>query len=231
VRLTVPHYHQFGSYRGLVGDDLLNPSSWDRLRMETETMFGFDADVWDWEQRISADAYQRRRAHALVAWLDALGVEEVTSYGVGSAPVERWIHRLRPGWRLRLTDYAPRTVARLRQHFPEAETHHHDLREHPPLAGDVHLLCCVDTEFSDEEWLMIYDRFADAVVVIYPCATLGLSTVVNELRQRTAGNKPTRCGYWRTRSKIEELVGHTHQPRRLSSGGRLGTAWICRPRS
>lgn len=229
MRLTVPHYHQFGKHRRLIGEHLVDPASWDRLRLETETIFAFDPDPDDWDRRISTDTYQRRRAKALVGWLDRLEVSEISSYGVGPAPIECWIHRLRPKWRLRLTDFAPRTVARLRAHFPEAEIHHHDLREHPPLPADVHLMSCVDTEFSDQQWRRIYRRFAGATLLVYPCATLGVSTIVNELRQWLALKPPTPCGFWRTSERIEELLAPTHRPERLSEGGALGVAWLCRP--
>ena len=229
MRLTVPHYHQFGKHRRLIGDGLVDPEAWDRLRMETETMFAFDSHREDWDKRILSDAYQRRRAHAVVEWLDDLEVGAVTSYGVGPAPIERWLHRLRPHWTLRLTDFAPRTVARLRAHFPEAETHHHDLRKHRPLPGDVHLLSCVDTEFSDDEWRLIYRHFDEATLIVYPCATLGVSTIVNEMRQWLSLTPPTPCGYWRTADRIEELLDPTHDLEPLSDGGPLGCAWLCRP--
>ena len=229
MRLTVPHYHHFRDHRDLVGEHLVDPGSWDRLRMEAETIFAFDADPEDWERRIRSDDYQRRRAEALVGWLDPLEVSEISSYGVGPAPIERWLHWLRPQWALRLTDFAPRTVERLRSHFSAAEIHHHDLLAHPPLDGDVHLLLCVDTEFSDEQWRQIYRRFDGVTLLVYPCATLSLSTVIDELRQWVATSPPTPCGYWRTGGRIEELVAPTHSAERLSGGGVAGRAWLCRP--
>jgi hypothetical protein len=230
MRLTVPHFHHFGSHRELVGDDLVNPGSWDRLRLEAETIFSFDATRDAWDQRIATDAFQRRRAAALVSWLEALGVRRLASYGVGPAPIERWINRLRPHWELHVTDYAPRTVERLRSHFPEARTHLHDLRRQQPLPADAHLLCCLDTEFSDEEWLEIYERFSGERLIVYPCATLGPSTIVNELRQWVATTRPTRCGFVRTRGQIEAFLGRTHNVHRLSRGGRLGAAWLATAR-
>lgn len=231
MRLTVPHYHQFGDNRRLIGEHLVDPDAWDRLRLETESIFAFDAEREEWDSRIAADAYQRRRAHAIVEWIDGLEVRHVASYGVGPAPIERWVHKLRPHWHLRLTDFAPRTVERLQQHFPEAEVVRHDLLEEEPLEGDVHVLSCVDTEFGDDEWRGIYERFGDETLLVYPCATLDLSTLVNELRQWLALSRPTPCGYWRTAGRIEELIEPTHRHQRLSSGGTLGYAWLCTPRS
>jgi hypothetical protein len=164
----------------------------------------------------------------VVAWLERRGVTTIASYGVGPAPVERWINRLRPEWALKLTDYAPRTVERLSTHFPEAQSLEHDFVNDPPLEADIHLFCCVDTELTDDEWRAVLKNFAGVPLLIYPCATFGLLTIVGELRQRGPGKKPTRCGYWRTKGRFEELISHTHVPERLEAG-KARTGWFCEP--
>ena len=230
MRLTVPHYHDFGADRKLVGDDLLNPEAWDNLRIESSTMFVFHPDREEWDREITQNAYQEKRARQVVEWLDPRGIETIASYGVGPAPVERWINRLRPDWRFTLTDYAPRTVERLRSHFPEAESRQHDFINDDPLEAGLHFFCCIDTELTDEQWQLVLRNFRGRTLLIYPCATFGLLTIVGELRQRGPGKNPTRCGYWRTKGRFEELIDPTHEPQRLTSR-KAGTAWLCTPKA
>ncbi len=106
----------------------------------------------------------------------------------------------------------------------------HDFIHDPPLEADVHMFCCIDTELTDNQWRDVLKNFASRKVLIYPCATFGLMTIIGELRQRGPGKNPTRCGYWRTKGRFEELAEHTHEPRRLSAG-RAGTGWLCEPNS
>ncbi|MGI8460472.1 MAG: hypothetical protein ACR2OC_02380 [Solirubrobacterales bacterium] len=229
MKLTVPHYYDFGEDRPLVGDDLLNPDAWDNLRTESNTIFVFHPDREEWDREIAGNAYQERRARQLIEWVEPGGVTRIASYGVGPAPVERWVHNLKPNWQLQLTDYGPRTVERLKTHFPEAETRRHNFVLDLPLKAELHLFCCVDTELTDEEWKLVLRNFSACRMLIYPCATFGLLTIVGELRQRGPGKKPTRCGFWRTKSRFDELISATHDLRRLESR-RAGTAWLCEPK-
>ena len=176
MRLTVPHYHDFGDARPLVGDDLLNPEAWDNLRIESDDDLRLPPrprGVGSGDRL--ATRYQERRARTVVEWLEPRARSTIASYGVGPAPVERWINRLRPEWTLKLTDYAPRTVERLRTHFPEAESCTHDFVHDPPLEADVHLFCCIDTELTRRGMAgRACGNFAGQPVLIYPCATFGL---------------------------------------------------------
>jgi hypothetical protein len=229
MRLTVPHFHDFGEDRPLVGDDLLNPDAWDRLRTKSDGIFALPGDREEWDRRVAADTYQERRARAVVAWLDRLEVEHLASYGVGAAPVERWIQRLRPNLRLSVTDFGGLTVERLRQHFEGVAVHHHDFLRDEPLEADLHLFCCVDTDLSDDQWRLVFRNFSGARMLFYPCITFGVRAMIGELRHRRPGRNAIHCGYWRTKGRFDELVSTTHDPERLRDR-RAGTAWLCHPR-
>lgn len=39
LRVTIRHYYDFGMDRAIVGDDLVRPDAWDRLRTQTSGVF------------------------------------------------------------------------------------------------------------------------------------------------------------------------------------------------
>jgi hypothetical protein len=81
----------------------------------------------------------------------------LASYGVGVAALEALLERER--LEMSLTDYAPRTVERLRALFPEARIELQDLLVDGPLDGvDAHLFHRIDTELSNAQWRDVYLR-------------------------------------------------------------------------
>lgn len=228
VRLTVPHYYDFGEDRGLVGSDLVRPEAWDALRIETSGPFGMPATREEWERVADAHPALRERAQDILAVLDAHGGGSIASYGVGGASLECWLNRLDPERRLLLGEYAPRTVERLGEVFPEAESHHHDLLSNPPLEADWHLFHRIDTEFSNSEWRDVLRRFGDRRVLFVASEVIDLRDAWREIK-RGMKRGSTNSGRLRNAAAFEALWRRTHAAEPAEAAGLQ--AWVLTPRS
>jgi len=229
MRLTLPHYYDFGPDRDLLGGDLLGPEDWDSLRIEGQGTFQFPLDPGSYRELVERSGWQARRARALARWIGESGARTVASYGVGPGIVEAWLRKLSPDVSLVLADYAPRTVEGLRVHFPDLEVHLHDFCREQPLDAELHLFNGVDTELHDQAWRDVLRRFADRRVLFFPNITLGARVLAGELWCRRPGRRPMRAGWWRTKGRFDELTSPTHEISRLTAG-RAGVAWMLEPR-
>jgi hypothetical protein len=226
MRLTVPHYFDFGVERMRIGHDLVRPGAWDAAR-ESEGPFGLPAGRADWEAR-GTDPALRARAADIVTVARGLGVRRLCSYGVGTALLELQLHRAAPDIQLVCVDYAPKAVARLRQLFPEADVQCHDLLASGPLPGDLHLLSRVDTEFRTHELRSVLSRFVEPVLLV-PGRLLDMRLLARELYLRFFRSGATRAGWVRTESALRALWEPTHE----SESVRIGAepAYLLRRRS
>jgi hypothetical protein len=216
MRLTIPHYYDFGDDRTLVGDDLVNPGSWDALRTRTEGPFALPPTRAEWEAVLDGHPELQKRGEAIATWLGERDVGRLASYGVGGASIEGVINRLRPDMELTLGEYAPATVARLGEVFPEADAVHHDLLADPPLEADMHLFHRIDTEFTNRQWRGIMQRFRHVPVLLVATELVeDWARVVMEWRRRGGiHRRATKCGVIRTRDAFEALWRNTHNATR-----------------
>jgi hypothetical protein len=230
MRITVPHYFDFGADRTLVGDDLLRPEAWDALRTRSEGPFALPATREDWERVANGRPDIRERAEAIHALLERRGVRRLASYGVGGAPLECWLQRLRPERRLVVTEYAPETVERLRGVFPEADVRRHDLFEDDPVDADLHLFHRIDTEFSNRQWRSIFKRFAGVPVLLVASEIATRERILAVLKALPGHRrrKATRAGVIRNREAFESLWSGTHTGTPMRLGDLEG--WELEPR-
>jgi hypothetical protein len=214
VKFTLPHYYDFGGARRQIGRDLVRPDAWDAAR-ETTGPFGLPATRDAWEQAASADSITAKAAD-IVSVTRSLGGVSICSYGVGSALLELSIAK--QGLRVICTDFAPRTVERLRALFPEAQVVAHDIRlDDPPLA-DLHLMHRIDSELSTEAWLEVFPRFAQPILVV-PTILLNVRRAGQELALRVLRPKATRAGWVRSEDALRALWLPTHRDVRVTVGG------------
>jgi hypothetical protein len=230
LRLTIRHYYDFGDERAVVGDDLVTPDAWDGLRTRTSGVFSIPTTREEFVRLAESRADIADRARAIDAWLERNGFHDVASYGVGSASLEWWLHRLRPARTLLITDYGEATVARLADVFPEADARLHDLRRDAPFGMDVHLFHRIDTELTNREWRAVMRRFADVPVLVVAAEVLDLTKLVLELRRRPAlwRSRASKAGLVRTRAALEALWRPTHSARPLRMHDL--DAWALTPR-
>lgn len=214
MKVTLPHYYDFGPERVRIGADLVHPAAWDAAR-ETDGPFGLPGTREEWE-RAAADEPLRARALDIAALARRLGADRVCSYGVGSALLE--LNIAHAGLRVTCADYAPRTVARLRELFPEAELVEHDLVRDDPLPGDLHLMHRIDTELSTRAWRSVFPRFHEPILVV-PGLLLDLERGLKELALRVVRPRATRAGWVRTEDALRALWRPTHEDERVTVGG------------
>jgi hypothetical protein len=230
VRLTLPHYYDFGSERELVGDNLLRPEAWDALRTQSSGPFSLPATRAEFERVATERDDLRLRAEAIDAWLTDQGVERLVSYGAGGASLEYWLHSLTPERKIVVTDYAPATVERLRSVFPEVETYRHDLLADLPLDGDMHMFHRIDTEFTNRQMRAVLQRFRERRVLLVAAEIADLRRVITELRALPYNlrRRSSRAGVMRTAGAFEALWRGTHQGNRLQLHN--FAAWSLEPR-
>src|SRR4051794_24313501 len=228
MRLTIPHYYDFGADRALVGDDLVRPEAWDGLRTQTAGPFALPAERTALERAADERDDLRTRARAIGAWLDGHGVSRLASYGVGGALLEVWLHRETPERELVVTDYAPKTVERLAALLPEMTALRHDLLVDAPVDADLHLFHRIDTELTDAQWRDVFKRFAGERVLVVATEVIDLRRVLAELRGRLRRRGASRAGWIRTRRSFESLWSRTHRAEPLRFADL--DAWVLEPR-
>lgn len=204
------HHFDFGADRQFVGDDLVTPSAWDSLRVDTAGPFALASSREELERQAAARTELADRARAVDAWLDASGAGKVASYGVGAAVLEWWLMRESPERDLLLADYAPRTLERLEALFPGVEVQRHDLLSDGPLPADAHLFHRIDTELSDEEWRDLLRRFSTATILVVATEVATARRLLSELLLRVRRRRLSRAGWLRTRDAFEALWQETH---------------------
>lgn len=202
MRLTIPHYFDFGSEQLRTGHELLGPDAWDAVR-ETEGPFGLPRTRAEWEAR-AADPAAAARAHDIVRIARDLHVRRLCSYGVGTGVVELHLARAAPDVELVCTDFAPRSVARLEALFSEATVVQHDLLHDAPLAADLHVLHRVDTEFSTVELARILARFEKPVLFV-PAQLLTARQAARELLLRVRHPRAVKAGWLRSEDAFRAL--------------------------
>src|SRR5215211_4464544 len=67
--ITIPHYYDFGTDRGLVGDELLRPDAWDALRTKTRGPFSLPETRGEWERNADQWKHGLVCARAIDSWL------------------------------------------------------------------------------------------------------------------------------------------------------------------
>jgi hypothetical protein len=217
MRITMRHHFDFGVDRHVVGDDLVTPSAWDALRVDTAGPFALARSREELERNATARTELADRARAIHAWFDTSDVRKLASYGVGAAVLEWWLIRERPQRELLLAEYAPQTLDRLKALFPGVEVHRHDLLRDGPLQTDAHLFHRIDTELSDEEWRDLLQRFSAAKILVVATEVATPRRLLSELLLRVRRRRLSRAGWLRTRDVFEALWRETHdaQPLRL----------------
>ena len=212
MKLTIRHRYSFGS--GGV-HELNTAAAWDEIRSRGD-VFGLPETREGWlSEAASRDEFERR-AEAVVCVARGLEARSVCSYGVGTAYLEQRLTVVAPDLELICTDFAPRAVARLGAHFPEARVVLHDLQAEAPLNADLHLLHRLDTEFSDEAWPPIFARF-DRPVVVLASEFLRPRVVARELATRCRHPRATKAGWLRTEGALRGLWSASHDDQRIDA--------------
>jgi hypothetical protein len=228
VRLTIPHYYDFGADRVHVGDDLVRAEAWDALRLNTDGPFSVSATRAAFEEAADGRPEIRERAERIAEVARERGVRRMASYGAGAALLELWLKRAAPEIDLILTDYAEGTVERVAAIFPEARVVRHDLLADPPLDADLHLFHRIDTELTNRQWRGVLRRFAHVPVLVVATEIIDLDRAVHEVLGRVRRRNVSRAGWLRTRDAFEALYGSEHEITPVAVSDLDG--WLLEPR-
>ena len=217
--LSIPHRFRFD--RPL---DLRRREDWDELRLGEDDAFGLPDDQAEW--------LARAREPRVVARAEALDrllgdARAVASYGVGTGVNERALHALNPERRIVVTEFAPRTAARLAQLFPECIVVEHDLLSDGPLPeADVHVFFRIDTELDDDQLLALLQRFRRERIVLVATEILSVRAVTREVVTWLRGGSVS-AGRVRGRGAFETLFAKTHAAQAARVGDLDG--WLLVP--
>ena len=226
MKLKLRRVYDFGADAATVGRDLLSPEGWDAAR-DLEGPFGLPSTRAEW-LAAAATPENAARAAELVALARSLGARRVCSHGVGTALLEQQAQRQAPELEWICTDFAPRTVERLRELFPEAEVVRHDLARDPLPQADLHLLHRLDQELADAQWRSVFARL-DAPAAFVPSELLTLPQLGKELLRRVRHPRATSAGWFRSEDALRALWRDRFDDERIELGGLPG--FLLRPRS
>ncbi len=216
MKLTVRRVYDFGRDAEAIGSELLTPKAWDAVR-KTEGPFALAASREEWELAGAAPE-NAERAGQILGIARELEARSLCSYGVGGGLIEQQLHRLAPDLRLVCTDFAPETVGRLRQLFPEVEVVVRDLAADGPLAADLHLMHRLDQELSDEQWRWVFSRVGDAIIFV-PSTVLSTTSAARELVRRLLRPSATFAGWFRNEAALRALWSPWFDDRAVTVGG------------
>jgi hypothetical protein len=220
VKLVVQRVYDFGAQREEVGDTLLSPSAWDAVR-RLPGAFHLDDTREEWLAAGSSSLYPQRAA-AVVRLVRALDARSLCSHGVGGALLEQGIHELLPELPVTCTDFAPQTVARLRELFEGVNVVVADLRDPESLpSADLHLMHRLDQELSEGQWHAVFARLA-APVVFVPSEILTVATAAKELARRVLRPRASRAGWFRNEDALRALWAPWFDDRAVQIGDEAG---------
>jgi hypothetical protein len=226
MRLRVPHTYDFGAARDQVGADLVTPAGWDAARA-VPGPFALATTRAEWRRLAERDDLARRAAD-IVEIVRQIDAATLCSHGVGTALLEANVQRLAPSLRLVCTDYAPRTVERLRQLFPEAEILLRDLTAPAPPPADLHLMHRLDAELDDAAWQRVFAALPEPILFV-PNVLLDLKGALRELaRPVVRVGRVTRAGWFRNEAALRSLWRSTHRDTPVEVGG--APAFLLEPR-
>jgi hypothetical protein len=208
IRITIPHYHDFGEDALRIGKRIDNPGAWDTVR-SLGGSFGLPRSREE-RERQAEHPQLVRRAKDIARVVQQLNARSACSYAVGAGALELALKMVDSHLDLTCTEYAPRTVQRLRRLFPEARIIAHDLVREDPIDAELHLLHRVDTELSNREWTAILPRFRQPILFV-PAALVDWRMTVRELTRPIRKRRASRAGYCRNEAAFRHLWRASHR--------------------
>lgn len=218
MKLTIKHFYDFQDFANNLNNirGSLNSTSWDVLRLNnpaSDNIFAIPETSPLWQERILASSVLERRAKAISDLMQGR-FSRLNSYGVGAAGLEFLIKRQTPHIFLQCSDYAPKTIERLRKVFREADRiiQFDILKDRWINDGSacLYLFHRIDTELDDREWRMIFGRASSAGIQYILFVPSEFLTFRRFIRQKiklfsysVLREKITFTGYLRTREQFK----------------------------
>jgi hypothetical protein len=217
LRVTIKHYFDFKGISNAVDEHVHSAQAWDALWLEPaeSAIFAFPQERKEWLKRCQEEPFAKDRAVDIARVVKG-DFKRVNSYASGPGYMEFFLKRECPDVFLQCSDYAPKSVERLRQVFTEAdEVIQFDLANGGCSQTNdqtLHLLFRTDTILDNEQWHGVFQRMHSKGakhVLFIPWEFL---TVGRWLRQKIKfvlwpllGRKLTFAGFVRSRAQLIEL--------------------------
>lgn len=217
MRFTTKYYYYFAKKAKEVGHSLLSKKSWDVVRIDDhqDTPFSIPINRSAWIKKGLRSLEIAEHAKIIVELIKSMKLSKVVSVGVGCAWLEYNIKKIYPSLHLICTDFAPKTIQRLRELFLECDS----IEEFDMLNGEwnsqestLYLLHRVDTEFDNKQWKKIFSDMSYSnvrYILFVPSGFLTWRIWVSEkkklLRHRMRRRQISFAGYLRTRDTFRIL--------------------------
>ncbi len=212
--ITIKHYYCFTQKANERFQD--GKLFWDELREDKSNVpFFIPENRADWLESISKASDLEERAQRIGSFAKEYG-SKLFSFGVGNGSLEYNIKKFFPHIHLVCSDFAPRTISRLKKVFVEADELFvfdmlNDKWENVVDNGLV-LLNRVDTEFDDQQWKAILSNMKKGgvkSVLFVPSDVLSLIDIIVVLLKygvwKLMGKKSLFCGYKRTLKRFKQM--------------------------
>ena len=233
MRLTLRHFYDFGRKADLIGNDLHNPHSWEKLRQETETpdIFSIPKNANRWREKCLNDSLLNARAEKIISFLDP-SINKIYSFGVGTACLEYLLKTKKPQIFLQCSDFTVMAVGHLKSIFKEAdEVLPFDMLKDSWMnagAECLYLFHRIDTEFTDKEWQLILKRMQTAEIqniLFIPSQILTVPKIIyyqfKRLYYKLFNKKVTLAGYIRTEDQLRFILSCFYQIEKVEKIGDL----------
>jgi hypothetical protein len=227
MKLTIKYYAEFPNIKG----SLLSKESWDSVRLNGESYLSFPVNRDAWLQRC-ADPELVQRAEGIIKLCQELPLTRIFSVGVGCGYLECNLKLLAPRVHLTCSEYASKTVEKLREYFPECDSIQvFDMSgEWKASKNTLYVLHRVDTEFTDLQWKSIFRNMSNSGVEYILFVPSHFLTPAMALRRKLGYmamllrlKKPVIAGYSRTKGSFESLwLSHYRLVKEVPIGNLIG---------
>lgn len=232
-KVTIKHFYDFQDVVDHAGISL-NSASWDVLRLNNPApgnKFAIPASALLWQQQILTTSILHGRAKAILNLMQGRFFR-LNSCGVGTGGLEFLIKKEAPHIFLQCSDYAPKTIERLREVFKEADKiiQFDILKDEWINDGPtcLYLFHRIDTEFDDRQWRMIFKRAANAnvqYILFIPSEFLTFRRFIRQkiklFLSRLLRKKISFFGYLRTREQFKTFFYKNYEVEQVYSIGDL----------
>lgn len=221
MRLTVKHHYFFGKKAQDVGNNLLQPTSWDKIRLDGDesTPFSIPQDRNNWLKKAKGHALMAQRGKAISDFLKRnKEYKKIYSFGIGQGFMECNLKLNYPEIFLVCSDFAPKAVERLEKVFLEANRVEifnmleDNWKNYGPDA--LYVFHRLDADFSDRQWGDIFKKMSQSGIeniLFVPCDISSIKFLIREtigyFHQLTMGRKMSFAGYLRTKDQFHYLLG------------------------
>ena len=203
--MKTKHYYHFEN-----GFEILNDSNWDMLRTdETETPFSIEKTQEKYEENCNKEIIYKRHAEILndIIETNLITDKRLFSMGCGKAVLEYHLKKIKPDSYLICSDYTKYAIERLKRVFLECnELLTFDMLNKDDylkiMPEDIVIMYRVSTEFSVENWKLVFDNLFNRNIkniVFIPTGILTLKELVQEkinyLCRAVKLKKNTFCGW------------------------------------